>query len=388
MATGMDYLCHVLKLVYTDHDMQATNTCDKIYAVLNLASDTGALGLRADYTIQDRVDLIFARTTKAILANGSDGILSMVQHPKPRSDLPSWVPDFTTSLDISFAEASLIGAPEPFSANGDGVADCLQDTDELTLGLTGFFVDEVKDMGDVWARDGDGSRTEHGNGPGTAPVRLSLRRLHKTSEDREDIGDDASHFDLIGVPYPHQPYLKYLAQIASFCQTSAQMDRPIYSSAQRRSEAIWRTPVGDMEIDYSKGPVRASSMSAEAYTRCQHNLELLRDYRTLSTSELPKAVDAWEQSEATRLPLRYRMRMGWMSSKRPFLTREGYVGMGPQCMRAGDSVVVLGVAKIPYIVRPDDGEAGRYLLLGECYCDGIMDGELVGKRGKEVFLFV
>lgn len=113
-------------------------------------------------------------------------------------------------------------------------------------------------MGDVWARDGDGSRTEHGNSPETASVRLSLqRKVDNTSKDREDIGDDVSHFDLIGVPYPHQPYLKYLAQIASFCQISAQMERLICSSTQRRSEAIWRTPDGDMEIDYSMRPVRA-----------------------------------------------------------------------------------------------------------------------------------
>ncbi|OAK93731.1 hypothetical protein IQ06DRAFT_199462, partial [Phaeosphaeriaceae sp. SRC1lsM3a] len=337
-------LCHVLKLLYTDHDMQATNTCDKIYAILGLAADVEALGLQADYTIKDRIDLVFGRTTKAIVANGGDarGILSMVQHPKPRAELPSWVPDFTTKLDISFAEASIVGVPEPFNASKDGNWSYLQDTDELTLGLTGLTVDEVKDTGDV---------------------------------------------ELTGVPYSHQPYLDYLAQIASLCEISAQMGNPIYSSAQRRSEAVWRTPVGDMEIDYSMGPVRASSISAEAYTRCRQNLEFLRDYRKLSTLNLPQAVNVWEENEATMLPLQYRMRMSWMTSKRPFITMEGYVGMGPQCMSEGDLVVVLGLPKMPYVVRRVNGESGKYVLLGECYCDGIMDGELVGKRDKETFLF-
>lgn len=374
-------LCHVLKLLYTDHDMQATNTCDKIYAILGLAADVEALGLQADYTIKDRIDLVFGRTTKAIVAKGGDarGILSMVQHPKPRAELPSWVPDFTTKLDISFAEASIVGVPEPFNASKDGDWSYLPDTDELTLGLTGLTVDEVKDTGDVWARDK--SRMEYGNGPGTGPVRLGLHNAALTP-------DDALQVELTGVPYSHQPYLDYLAQIASLCELSAQMGNPIYSSAQRRSEAVWRTPVGDMEIDYSMGPVRASSISAEAYTRCRHNLEFLRDYRKLSTSNLPQAVNVWEENEATMLPLRYRMRMSWMSSKRPFITTQGYVGMGPQCMREGDLVVVLGLPKMPYVARRVKGESGKYVLLGECYCDGIMDGELVGKRDKETFLFV
>jgi hypothetical protein len=80
--------------------------------------------------------------------------------------------------------------------------------------------------------------------------------------------------------------------------------------------------------------------------------------------------------------------MSCLRNKRSFLTIEEYVGIGPRCMEAGDLVIVLGGAALPYVARRVDREARKYLLLGECYCDGIMDGEIVGKRPPEPILFV
>jgi hypothetical protein len=50
--------------------------------------------------------------------------------------------------------------------------------------------------------------------------------------------------------------------------------------------------------------------------------------------------------------------------------------------------VVLFGAKTPMILRPDGD--GRYLLVGECYLHGFMDGEAVGdwesgRRSKNSF---
>jgi hypothetical protein len=54
-------------------------------------------------------------------------------------------------------------------------------------------------------------------------------------------------------------------------------------------------------------------------------------------------------------------------------------------MEAGDLIIVLGGAALPYVARRVDRQARKYLLLGECYRDGIMDGEIVGKRPPEPF---
>ena len=68
-----------------------------------------------------------------------------------------------------------------------------------------------------------------------------------------------------------------------------------------------------------------------------------------------------------------------MQSMRPYLTREGYVGMGPARLSPGDVIVVLIGASVPFAIRPLERSArvGQFALLGEVYCDGIMDGELM-----------
>ncbi|RYO74916.1 hypothetical protein DL764_010660 [Monosporascus ibericus] len=83
--------------------------------------------------------------------------------------------------------------------------------------------------------------------------------------------------------------------------------------------------------------------------------------------------------------------------RRLFLTERGYVGLGPEHMENGDAVVVLVGSSVPHILRPDvetDAVVGssqtnvghegkvssvepRWSYVGEAYCDGIMDGELL-----------
>ena len=60
-----------------------------------------------------------------------------------------------------------------------------------------------------------------------------------------------------------------------------------------------------------------------------------------------------------------------------FTTREGYIGLAPSRTTAGDLVCVIKGANVPFILRPT-GE--NYFLVGECYCHGIMDGEVMLRK--------
>ena len=76
--------------------------------------------------------------------------------------------------------------------------------------------------------------------------------------------------------------------------------------------------------------------------------------------------------------------MGDMQNRRPFMSKQGYVGLGPASMRQRDVICVLFGAQVPYVLR--DIEDGEYNFVGEAYCDGIMDGEIMeGARPMEVF---
>ncbi|KAI0418794.1 heterokaryon incompatibility protein-domain-containing protein [Xylaria grammica] len=71
-----------------------------------------------------------------------------------------------------------------------------------------------------------------------------------------------------------------------------------------------------------------------------------------------------------------------------FLTETGYVGLGPCHMEVNDSIVVIPGGTVPHVLRPharseflghhyDGRDASSWSYVGEAYCDGIMDGQLV-----------
>ena len=77
-------------------------------------------------------------------------------------------------------------------------------------------------------------------------------------------------------------------------------------------------------------------------------------------------------------------------NRRLFVTTDGHLGLGPWQMQPGDVVAVLGGADMPFIVRPRTQGCFFSMLVGECYIDDIMDGEVVeaareGKRQKGPF---
>jgi hypothetical protein len=57
-----------------------------------------------------------------------------------------------------------------------------------------------------------------------------------------------------------------------------------------------------------------------------------------------------------------------------FETKDGYLGLGPKMMRKGDLICVLLGSKVPFIMRKVDN---HFILLGECFVLGLMDGEAI-----------
>ncbi|KAI1367610.1 heterokaryon incompatibility protein-domain-containing protein [Xylaria arbuscula] len=85
--------------------------------------------------------------------------------------------------------------------------------------------------------------------------------------------------------------------------------------------------------------------------------------------------------------------------RRLFLTDTGRVGLGPSQMKPGDSIVVIPGSTVPHVLQRqtkldslDDGSGGHnapsWSYVGEAYCDGVMDGELVTGQGNEPQVFV
>jgi hypothetical protein len=92
---------------------------------------------------------------------------------------------------------------------------------------------------------------------------------------------------------------------------------------------------------------------------------------------------------------RYRDSAAQVCNKRKFFfTRKGFFGLGPGALRDEDFVAVLLGADVPFVIREvvdsDEGSfeerlkannpvpMGRqFQLIGECYVDGLMQGQAV-----------
>ena len=91
--------------------------------------------------------------------------------------------------------------------------------------------------------------------------------------------------------------------------------------------------------------------------------------------ELAQSGDAFKWSHEATLVTRYR---------RFAVTDQGYYVLGPDIMREGDILVVFYGGRVPYMLRPLYG--GKWMLLGECYVHGMMNGEaLKGNIREELF---
>jgi hypothetical protein len=72
-----------------------------------------------------------------------------------------------------------------------------------------------------------------------------------------------------------------------------------------------------------------------------------------------------------------------LASRRLITTEGGWLGLAPEEVQKGDVVANLYGCNSPVVLRPSDQyDECRYLVIGECYVDGIMDGELIVPKNQ------
>lgn len=70
------------------------------------------------------------------------------------------------------------------------------------------------------------------------------------------------------------------------------------------------------------------------------------------------------------------------SGRRLLVTAKGYLAWATEGIKQGDQICILYGCSVPVVLRPEGG--GRWKLVGECYVQGVMDGEALDwvERGK------
>lgn len=156
-------------------------------------------------------------------------------------------------------------------------------------------------------------------------------------------------------------------------------------------------------LDFAAGPVRSHHLRAESEgadinplieafqrsvadpDRCGKNYpDLTRAFATTVTAAACQATFDPSQSPTALLSQAELSRWigvlehgrGYHASlhRSFFTTREGYMGIGPPQLKAGDFCCVIAGARTPFVARLQ--KDSTYRLLGECYIEGVMGGEI------------
>lgn len=386
-ATG-DPLHALLRKLYVQHSTNATLPRDRIFSLLGLAVDAPNLSITPDYchpfdpATEARILTAAARamitgptipsaTSPSGLPRRVDHILCFSQFPKTPDlapHLPSWVPDWRANLQPSFYEINEVVSEHLFAACGSqiqivpatrplGLPPYLEA--DRVLGLAGYLVDEIREVaeGEAW----------------------------------DNMSPDAARF--VG-------YFEQVDGLVEKAMARNDTPPPALCSETRWKEGRWRVPIGDLYWT-PKGDIERAPAEVEFYHRqCVEGMRFLVECTLLSDQEQEIRFEEWrwkEKRENGELGADYRESMKYMIGERPFLTRLGYLGMGPTQAVAGDVVVVFCGGRIPFVLRPveskwattEKSRKGLFEFVGEAYCDGIMDGEILGcSREIEEFFLV
>jgi hypothetical protein len=93
----------------------------------------------------------------------------------------------------------------------------------------------------------------------------------------------------------------------------------------------------------------------------------------------PPFPENYDFDQGLKMAARIRTTRGaswYTTNRRCFQTAESYMGLGPLDMKEGDLICALFGSNIPFILREDDDE---YILIGEAYIHGFMDGEAMAQ---------
>ena len=318
---------------------------DRIFAFLGHFSisshhplSCGPLSITTDYT--KTAEETYVNTAIQILQQSPASlciVLSAVQHAqkrlpstmaetemwvKDKNKLPSWVPDWRWSEGIILAEPIC-----PHHAHGGFEARMtILEEPDLILQVHGVQIDAIKrcssklTSGDFYIKKSHQSLT--------TIERLWMEICGKSEFDLSDsyISSEAAFF-------------AFMQTLSNGCVQAAGHECTPYHEVLK---AVWLCKAARYLIDTHQV---SSSISKEIET----------------VGEMAASESNWDRWATSA------------SAGRVFATTEkGYYVLGPSPLEEGDIVCVLFGCKVPFCLRP---MGGRYLLVGECYVHGIMDGE-------------
>ncbi|KAL6705448.1 hypothetical protein ACN47E_006713 [Coniothyrium glycines] len=293
---------------------EATDPRDKVYGLLGLVkSKTEVAAMRVDYN--KSVGEVYTDTVLATIRTLSRlAILAYVSHSEDfdgYDTMPSFVPRWDDT-------ANMISIPDlvkggPWSASANKMANLGYSNRPNQVLLTGLKFDTVVELQAIMRFDADSPLEQ------THPFLLAFDDLSRAANSSSEI------------------HLRKLARTLT---------------------------VGTVVVDHIIRWVDELDVSSQA---------MFYDAFWTLINTLRNRHEALPEHDATSRLYETQAHL-YCDKRRIFRTRNGSFGLGPQCMRTGDMVVVLYGGNTPYVLRP---RGDKFLFMGQAYVDEIMKGELL-----------
>lgn len=325
-------------------DLKATDPRDHIFGFFGLADDTH--GFRPDYSMS--VDVLACRFAKAHICHVKERrrrlwVLSFAQKKnlKATDGLPSWAPDWSSALNPHIVP-TLFGSLQIYFPCGKEIPPELppfSESDPRVLPVTGTCFGTVGNFG--------------------ASERLTFSKYFQSSK-----------LDVL-----LQSCGNLLEEAEKYVTVTRTASQTTESLKIEESNPIWRTIVLDRNIIFSTPEQRANS---ETFRRF---LVLSRGSEFLPENYMPNDDEQTRRVKYTTVLLKAMKKM--LHHRQMFRSNVGHLCIGPETVEPGDKLCILIGAEVPFILR---NYGDRYVLVGEAYVDGAMDGEVLAQGLKsEVF---
>ncbi|EKG21901.1 Heterokaryon incompatibility [Macrophomina phaseolina MS6] len=360
------YLMYALSLSSDKHDpvsflhlltltrqFRVSDLRDRVFALLGLPTidanpDEGILFVDPDYTKStEEVYAILAK--KMVVSSQGLRTLSAVQHGlEVQENLPSWVPQWDRLFTYTLAQAGKSLKNHAASAT---LPVSIPRIHNSLLAVDGLDFDTVTSTSDVLPDSLDPSTPISFEYIQTiwATMAAPLSNYPAGAKDLYTAfcWTITAGKDWYGMLVEHE--LEHLADFAAF-QERHFAGAPLPDAATRRRVMPFGIP--EMARQQLLG------MPSDRF------------YHTIARFTTPDVTQpARSGPDADRFVTALSYACRW---RRFFVTRRGFMGIGPPCMREGDVVSILSGGIVPFLLRPR-GE--YYKLVGEAYIYGIMNGE-------------
>jgi hypothetical protein len=359
ISLGKGFRLDFLPVLELCRSSLCSNKRDKVFALLGLAPDAADIVGFPDYSTE--VSQLYQNVARACIRKyDSFEILCYADNLEtPRTErfeVPSWVPDWSTP--VSATTFSILSRTSNDSFARYHVDNYLQwipimHSQDQDLTAWGYEIDSIASTGEQW-----GPCTNH----------LAGSKELGTTEPNEEIkisGKNAVVSIISTVMALHSRW----ADDAGLLKQAIKLMGNIFSSSRQSN-----LPQDEEIIDWfeSSGHLRFQGRCIGAW---------LSQIHEFTHSGLTEGNPDEESSvQKNTVKFLYKDFFKTTRGRRLFVTEKGYLGIGRNSIRTGDSVFILPGCSAPLVLRAN---GPKYSLVGDLHVDGWMSGEMIERLSEE-----